>query len=79
MEDLETRVKQFRSMSLPGQPIGMHMGTAYLINDLWSEVQFLRGVLAECALAAGGAATPQCSRDFLAKIPEEIRSLRVTR
>lgn len=41
-EDLEERVNQFNSLSLPGQPMGMHMGTSYLVNDLWKEVQRLR-------------------------------------
>lgn len=40
--DLETRVKQFGMMKLPGQPMGMHMGTLYLVNDLWREVKRLR-------------------------------------
>lgn len=44
-DDLETRVQQFRTMSLPGQPMGMHMGTSYLVNDLWREVQHLRGLV----------------------------------
>jgi hypothetical protein len=44
-DDLETRVQQFKTMSLPGQPRGMHMGTSYLVNDLWREVQHLRGLV----------------------------------
>ncbi len=32
---LEERVQQFNSLRLPGQPMGMHMGTSYLVNDLW--------------------------------------------
>lgn len=43
--DLEARVNQFKTMSLPGQPMGMHMGTSYLVNDLWREVQHLRGLV----------------------------------
>lgn len=42
--DLETRVQQFQCMQLPGQPLGMHMGTSYLVNDLWSEVKRLRAL-----------------------------------
>lgn len=34
-DDLERRVNQFNTMSLPGQTLGMHVGTANLINDLW--------------------------------------------
>jgi hypothetical protein len=39
--DLETRVRQFSMLQLPGQPQGMHMGTSYLVNDLWAEVKRL--------------------------------------
>lgn len=42
MDELEKRVQQFNSLSLPGQPMGMHMGTSYLVNDLWREIQRLR-------------------------------------
>ena len=49
MEDLGTRVQQFNSLQLPGQPMGMHMGTSYLVNDLWHEVQRLREELARSA------------------------------
>jgi hypothetical protein len=41
-DDLETRVKQFRTMSLPGQGFSMHMGTSALVSDLWTEIQRLR-------------------------------------
>jgi hypothetical protein len=41
-DDLATRIDQFRTFSLPGQPISMHMGTSYLVNDLWREVMKLR-------------------------------------
>jgi hypothetical protein len=39
MDDLEKRVQQFQTLQLPGQPIGMHMGTANLVNDLWRELK----------------------------------------
>ena len=39
---LEERVYQFNTLKLPGQPMSMHMGTSYLVNDLWREVQRLR-------------------------------------
>lgn len=45
--DLETRVHQFKRMELPGQKPMMHMGTAYLVGDLWREVQRLREALQE--------------------------------
>lgn len=41
-DDLKDRVDQFRCLKLPGQPMGMHMGTAYLVGDLWAEVRRLR-------------------------------------
>ncbi len=37
--DLQQRVHQFNMMELPGQPLGMHMGTNYLMNDLWRELE----------------------------------------
>lgn len=33
-ERLDERVKQFKMMKLPGQPLATHMGTSYLVNDL---------------------------------------------
>jgi len=41
-DDLEKRVQQFNTLSLPGQMRVMHMGTSYLVHDLWREVQRLR-------------------------------------
>jgi hypothetical protein len=38
-ESLEDRVTQFRCLELPGQPMSMHMGTSYLVNDLWNKVK----------------------------------------
>ncbi len=38
LADLEDRVKKFNLMELPGQPQGMHMGTMYLVADLWREL-----------------------------------------
>lgn len=45
MDDLQNRVEKFQALELPGQPMGMHMGTLYLVNDLWLEVQRLRKTL----------------------------------
>lgn len=42
LNDLNERVRSFRALQLPGQPMMMHMGTAYLVNDLWRAVQELR-------------------------------------
>jgi len=44
-DSLEKRVKMFRSLSLPGQPLSMHMGTSYLVENLWSAVQQLQSEL----------------------------------
>jgi hypothetical protein len=41
-DDLETRVRQFELMELPGQPMMMHVGTSTLVADLWREVKRLR-------------------------------------
>lgn len=41
-EDLKDRVEKFQAGTLPGQPIGVHMGTFYLVNDLWQEIESLR-------------------------------------
>lgn len=43
--DLETRVRQFERLELPGQMPIMHMGTAYLVGDLWREIGRLRAAL----------------------------------
>lgn len=42
---LEERVSLFNQMALPGQPLGIHMGTSYLVNDLMREIQELREAL----------------------------------
>jgi hypothetical protein len=42
--DLKSRVLQFDLLQLPGQPQGMHMGTSYLVHDLWERVQALEGI-----------------------------------
>jgi len=44
---LKERAAQFRSLSLPGQPMSVHMGTAYLVNDLEAEIDRLTAALAE--------------------------------
>ena len=40
MKDLKKRVEQFQMLQLPGQ-MGVHMGTSYLIGDLWRELEKL--------------------------------------
>lgn len=42
---LDVRVARFMSCRLPGQPQMTHMGTSYLVRDLWQEVQHLRSVV----------------------------------
>jgi hypothetical protein len=42
---LKERVDQFNTLSLPGQPRGMHMGTSDLVNDLWRANQELLAAL----------------------------------
>lgn len=42
-EDLRGRVEKFSLLELPGQPQGMHMGTSYLVDDLWRELQKSQG------------------------------------
>ena len=41
-DDLKNRVEQFSALELPGQPQGMHIGTLYLVGDLWRAVQKLK-------------------------------------
>ncbi len=38
LDDLKNRVNKFGALELPGQPQGMHMGTSYLVGDLWRMV-----------------------------------------
>lgn len=38
-EDLRDRVNKFNMLQLLGQPQGMHMGTSYLVGDLWHELR----------------------------------------
>jgi len=41
LDDLKERVNAFSTLSLPGQMPMMHMGTSYLVNDLWKAVRTL--------------------------------------
>ena len=41
LEFLEERVAQFNALKLPGQPQAMHLGTSYLVNDLWQTLKIL--------------------------------------
>jgi hypothetical protein len=40
--DVLDRAVDFSMLRLPGQPMVMHMGTSYLVNDLAAEVRKLR-------------------------------------
>ncbi|MDI3563520.1 hypothetical protein [Bradyrhizobium sp. Arg816] len=44
-DDLKQRVEQFQTLSLPGQPMGMHMGTLHLVNDLWRALAQARALV----------------------------------
>jgi hypothetical protein len=57
-DGLMERIDQFRTFSLPGQPISMHMGTSYLVTDLWREVLRLNDALA--AAKAEMAESKEC-------------------
>lgn len=50
---LEQRIRQFEMLELPGQPRGMHMGTAYLVQDLWREIERLRAIVRVNGLSWG--------------------------
>lgn len=75
MDDLENRVQQFGMMQLPGQPMGMHMGTSYLVDDLWREVQKLRAELktAEQSVQATVLSTQQ---DAVSQLNERFSQLK---
>lgn len=63
IDDLEKRVNQYNTFSLPGQPIGCHMGTSYLINDLWTEVKRLRAA-SQPPVQGGRVEGGDCGRVF---------------
>ena len=70
--DLKTRVLQFQMMELPGQPMMMHMGTVYLVNDLDRENTRLTALVAD--LTAANAALAQ-DNARLGKRVEDAREL----
>ena len=73
---LEERVNLFNRMALPGQPLGMHMGTSYLVNDLMREIRELQ---AELRIAESALEELQARDDFLMKVlgmsPEDVKEL----
>ncbi|MCY0146158.1 hypothetical protein OEG84_24955 [Hoeflea sp. G2-23] len=58
-EKLKDRVLKFQMLELPGQPMMMHMGTSYLVQDLWREVQSLRAAL---SMTRSGTDTDEAMR-----------------
>lgn len=46
-EGLKSRVDKFNALELPGQPMMMHMGTSYLVGDLWNVTRELCAALRE--------------------------------
>lgn len=44
-KSLKQRVEAFRTMQMPGQTFPQHMGTFYLVNDLWREIERLNAAL----------------------------------
>lgn len=46
-KSLKSRVEDFNALRLPGQMPMMHMGTLYLVNDLWREIERLQKEIAE--------------------------------
>jgi hypothetical protein len=64
LSHLDARVLDFMTLSLPGQPQFMHMGTSYLVNDLdrarksaVAERDALRAALRELMTAFDDAAS----------------------
>jgi hypothetical protein len=89
-DNLSERVEQFRCLELPGQPMSMHMGTSYLISDLWKEVERLTSEVARLHvsnehIAAGAAAADEdvvrltAERDALLADAERWRMFLSTR
>ena len=50
-EELKERVIKFRCWELPDQPLSMHMGTSYLVNDLAREIEAQAARIAELRAA----------------------------
>lgn len=60
IEILRQRVSDFNALRLPGQPQAAHMGTVYLVNDLWNKIQELQAKLsAQQAVAADRATSDE--------------------
>lgn len=83
-DSLEDRLRAFDLLELSGQPQGMHMGTSYLMHDLWNEIQRLEAENARlrtelaakrerCAQIADKYICAGCNRDVGAPIAAAIR------
>ncbi len=46
---MKLKVEQFQSMQLPGQPLGMHMGTYYLMAQMWKTINDMRSISKDAA------------------------------
>lgn len=70
--DLTDRVSKFHLLQLPGQPQGMHMGTSYLIADLWCELQRVEDLKQVARNAVGvyfnGLAAPAVKDGIMEKL-----------
>jgi hypothetical protein len=73
--DLEERVRQFRTLSLPGQEISMHMGTSYLVNDLMREVTRLQGEIENARCLAYNSIPDRTSEDAKSDLCEQVNDL----
>lgn len=74
-EPLEKRVMDFQLMRLPGQPVGVHLGTSYLVQDLWDRVCMLEALLRKakpCVEICSGGPSERLNpaQEILAKINE---------
>jgi hypothetical protein len=83
LEALLDRANQFRRMRLPGQPMGMHMGTLYLVNDLSAAVATLRTQLAVAeaerdALRAALTPSGETKADYMGEVLDPDTRRRVS-
>ena len=72
IDELNKRIEQFNSLSLPGQPMAMHMGTSYLINDLWKKILSLRAAGDAMADATGILRNKCIAADESGELGEQV-------
>ena len=76
--DLKDRVEKFLCLELPGQPMGMHMGTFYLVQDLWKEVKERRADVARLQdIVQGREAIDKLNTDQMQRDTKLIKRLGV--